>query len=88
MRIVRSLPRRGDYSQRIYAPMTRQEVHELIDEIPDERLDSVAAILVEIVEDEDEPLTAPDVVGLNESNADVAAERVRPMRQVEAELGL
>lgn len=67
--------------------MTRQEVHELIDEIPDERLDSVAAILVEIVED-DEPLTSADVAGLDESAADVVAGRVRPMRQIVEELGL
>lgn len=68
--------------------MTRQEVHELIDEIPDERLDSVAAILVEIVEDEDEPLTAAAIDGLDESAADVAAGRVRPVGQVVEELGL
>lgn len=68
--------------------MTRQELHELVDEIPDERLDSVAAFLVEIVHDDDEPLTASDIGGLKESEADVAAGRVRPMRQVMEELGL
>jgi hypothetical protein len=61
--------------------MTRQEVHELIDEVPEEQLDSVAAFLIEIVED-DEPLTAADVAGLAESDDDVAAGRVRPMRDI------
>jgi hypothetical protein len=65
--------------------MTRAELHELVDEIPEERLDSVGALLVEIVED-DEPLTADDIAGLEESEADVRAGRVRPMTDALADL--
>jgi hypothetical protein len=67
--------------------MTREELHELVDEIPDEHLESAAALLVEIVED-DEPLTVDDIAGLAESEADVAAGRTRPMSEVTQELGL
>ncbi|MBV8579199.1 MAG: hypothetical protein JOZ86_01020 [Candidatus Eremiobacteraeota bacterium] len=67
--------------------MTRAELHELVDEIPDERLDSVAAFLIEVVE-EDEPLTNDDIAGLTESEGDVAAGRIRPMSDVLGELRL
>jgi hypothetical protein len=61
-------------------------MHELVDEIPDDRLESVAALLVEIVED-DEPLTADDLAALEESEQDIAAGRVRPAADVFKELG-
>jgi predicted transcriptional regulator len=68
-------------------PVTRAELHGLVDEIPDERLESVAALLVEIVED-DETLTADDLAGLAESQRDVAAGRLRPAEDVFGELGI
>jgi hypothetical protein len=67
--------------------MTRAELHELVDEIPEDRLDSVGALLVEIVEDDD-PLTDDDLAGLAESETDVAAGRTRPADEVFKEIGL
>ncbi len=62
-------------------PVTRAELHGLVDEIPDNHLESVAALLVEIVEDE-ERLTADDLAGLAESEQDIASGRVRPAEDV------
>jgi predicted transcriptional regulator len=67
--------------------VTRAELHGLVDEIPDDRLESVAALLIEIVED-DESLTADDLAALAESEEDVAAGRVRPAADVLNELDL
>lgn len=67
--------------------MTRAELHELVDEIPEDRLGSVAALLVEIVED-DEPLTDDDIAGLAESEKDLAEGRTRPASEVFKEIRL
>ncbi len=69
--------------------MTRAELHELVDDIPEDRLDSVGAVLVEIVHEDDDPqLTAEELAGHHEGIADAKAGRVRPLADVLTELGL
>ena len=69
--------------------MTRAELHELVDEIPEDRIASIGALIVEIAQDEDdEPLTAQDEAALAESAEDVKAGRVYPLQQVLDDLEL
>jgi len=68
--------------------MTREEVHHLIDELPEEQLDSVAALIVEVIGGDDEPLSQTDVAELNEGLAEARAGLGEPAEDVLGRLGL
>jgi predicted transcriptional regulator len=68
--------------------MTREEVHHLIDELPDEQLESVAALIVEVISGDDEPLSETDVAELDQGLEEARAGRGEPAEQVLGELGL
>ncbi len=69
--------------------MTRAELHELLDDIPEDKLDSIGTVLTEAAKDEDdEQLTAEELAGHAEGIADARAGRVRPLQDVLDDLGL
>jgi predicted transcriptional regulator len=63
--------------------MTRTELHELVEGIPDSQIDLVAAFLHETtLAIDDEPLTEIEQAGLRQGLADMAAGHVRPLKDV------
>jgi|GEM_PF-5919345 len=69
--------------------MTRQDVHALIDELPEEQLDSVAALIVEVVAaPDDEPLTPDERLELDDGLREARARLGRPARDVLVDLDL
>lgn len=77
---------------------TRDKLHRLVDELPEEELegtleliasrreDPVVAIFRDAPED-DEPLTSEEEAALAEADADVAAGRTVPLEEVERRYG-
>jgi hypothetical protein len=69
--------------------MTRQEIHELVDEVPDEQLDSVAAFIVEVVASpDDEPLSARELGELDQGLKEARGGEGRPLEDVLRDMGL
>lgn len=82
--------------------VTRQELHQLLDEIPDAGLDEARRYLAALKEaggdsflarllllpEDDEPLTAEEEAALAEAYEDLAAGRIVTVEQAKRELGL
>ena len=70
---------------------TKEELHRLIDELPEDRAELARLILEDLGEaaDEDgEPLSPEDLASLDRGLADIKEGRVKPLRKYERERGL
>ncbi len=70
---------------------TREALHRLVDELPDDRAELARALLQDLRDaaDEDGPPLDPEALAsLDRGLADVAAGRVKPLAEYERERGL
>ena len=69
---------------------TKEELHRLIDELPEDRAELARLILEDLggAADEDgEPLGSEELASLDRGLADIKEGRVKPLRQYERERG-
>jgi predicted transcriptional regulator len=70
---------------------TREELHQLVDELPEEQAELARGWLQDLrnaVDDDGPPLDAEGLASLDRGLADVAAGRVKPLSEYERERGL
>jgi hypothetical protein len=70
---------------------TREELHQLVDELPEEQAELARVLLQDLHDAADEngpPLDAEALASLDRGLADVAAGRVKPLADYERERGL
>jgi predicted transcriptional regulator len=75
---------------------TREQLHELVDDLPDDRLDAVKTMIVALTDpvlaaflaapEDDEPTTAEDLAAIAEGNAAAAHGESVPLAEVMASL--
>lgn len=78
--------------------LTRHQLHQLIDAIPDDRLPALEAAIepltdpvaraVMLAPEDDEPLTAEDIEALREAKDDIARGNVVSHKDIKREFGL
>ena len=68
----------------------KEELHRLVDELPEVRLDEARQFLKRLgeLEPDDEPLDAECLTSLDRGLADIRAGRVKALREYERERGL
>ena len=70
---------------------TREELHQLVNELPEEQADLARLLLQDLrdaADDDGPPLDAEALASLDRGLADVAAGRVKPLAEYERERGL
>jgi len=67
---------------------TRERLHKLVDELPDDAAAEALALISDLAEPDDGHLSNEDIVALDEAEAAIAAGQVRPLADARRDLGL
>jgi hypothetical protein len=67
---------------------TRERLHKLVDELPDDAAAEALALISDLAEPDDGHLSNEDIAALDEAEAAIAAGQVRPLADARRDLGL
>jgi hypothetical protein len=67
---------------------TRERLHKLVDELPEDVTDEALALISDLAEPDDGRLSGDELAAIDEAEEAISAGQVRPLSEARRELGL